>query len=158
VTFRSWLCVLGIVALGCESDPQKPAPEKPKPAGKVELVTAPAGDDASALIVREAERAKRDGRDLLVYVGASWCEPCQRFHTAAQAGDLDGTFPKLRLLEFDRDRDEARLGRAGCLSHLIPLFAKPDAQGHCSDTRIEGSIKGEGAVANITPRLSALLR
>ncbi len=158
MTCRYWLCLLGLVALGCESDPQKPAPEKSPPAGKVELVPAPAGDDAAAVIQREAERAKSEGRDLLIYVGASWCEPCQRFHTAAAAGELDSTFPKLRLIEFDRDRDEARLGRAGCLSHLIPLFAKPDAQGRCSEARIEGSIKGEGALANITPRLAGLLR
>ncbi len=77
--------------------------------------------------------------------------------TAALAGQLDTTFPRLRLIEFDYDRDSARLNAAGCLSRLIPLFAKPDADGRCSTARIEGSIKGEGAVAEITPRLLQLL-
>jgi hypothetical protein len=128
------------------------------PAGKVEILAAPPGEDATKLIQRAAEQARLDDKQLLVYVGATWCEPCERFHEAAVAGKLDATFPNLRLLEFDRDKDEARLGAAGCLSQMIPLFAKPDASGRCSSERIEGSIKGEGAVANITPRLAQLLR
>jgi thiol-disulfide isomerase/thioredoxin len=155
------LCLLAFFAswLGCEQAP-KPTPE-PSPTtatGKVEILAAAPGDDAALVIQRAAEQARLEDRQLVVYVGATWCEPCERFHKAALAGELDTTFPKLRLLEFDRDRDEARLGRAGCLSRLIPLFAKPDATGRCSDARIEGGIKGEGAVAEITPRLSQLLR
>lgn len=145
------------LALGCEESP-KPAPEPAPVAGKVEILSAPSDDDAALVIRRANEQARLDGKQLIVYVGAPWCEPCQRFHEAAVAGELDTTFPKLRLLEFDRDKDEARLGRAGCLSTLIPLFAKPDAAGRCSDVRVEGSIKGDGAVANITPRLAQILR
>lgn len=144
------------LAFGCEESP-KATPE-PTAAGKVEILTAPADDDAALVIQRANEQARLDGKELVVYVGAPWCEPCERFHKAAVAGELDATFPKLRLLEFDRDKDEARLGRAGCLSTLIPLFAKPDAAGRCSDARVEGSIKGDGAVANITPRLARILR
>jgi hypothetical protein len=155
VSRRFPLLFLALV-LGCENDPPKRTPES-VPAGKVEIKAAPEGDDAALVIMKEAELARADGKRLLVYVGASWCEPCERFHKAAVAGELDKTFPGLRLLEFDRDRDEARLGRAGCLSQLIPLFAKPDAQGRCSNARVEGSIKGDGAVANITPRLRSLL-
>lgn len=155
------LCLLALATswLGCEEAP-KPTPEPATATvtGKVEILAAATGDDAALVIQRAAEQASLEDRQLLVYVGATWCEPCERFHKAALAGQLDTTFPKLRLLEFDRDRDEARLGRAGCLSRLIPLFAKPDASGHCSEARIEGSIKGEGAVAEITPRLSQLLR
>ncbi len=114
-------------------------------------------EEATAVIAREAERARADGRQLVVYVGAEWCEPCQHFKRAAKDGRLDAVFPGLRVLEFDRDRDEARLGRAGCLSRLIPLFAVPDAQGRCSDRRMEGSIKGPGAVDEIKPRLAGIL-
>ena len=93
-----------------------------------------------------------------LYVGAPWCEPCVRFHDAAAAGKLDRDFPDLRLLELDRDRDQAELGKAGCLSQMIPLFARPTPEGRCSERSIEGSIKGDGAVAELTPRLQALLR
>lgn len=124
---------------------------------RVEIAPAPIGDDVAALVRIELAAAERDGRDLVVYVGAAWCEPCERFHQAAAAGSLDSHFPRLRLLEFDLDRDADRLARAGYGSRLIPLFARPGADGRSSDRRIEGSIKGEGAVLEIAPRLEALL-
>jgi thiol-disulfide isomerase/thioredoxin len=153
------LLALALALAACEDDkPTKNEPATPPPPpGKVEIVKAPPNAEPTTLIRREAERATRDGKTLLIYVGAPWCEPCQRFHKAAEAGQLDTAFPTLRLLEFDRDRDEARLEAAGCISRLIPLFAKPDAEGRCTAERIEGSIKGEGAVAEISPRLDALI-
>jgi hypothetical protein len=122
----------------------------------IEWVAAPDGDVAD-LVMHEAERSKRDGRALLVYVGATWCEPCQRFHKAADNGEITATLPRLRMLEFDLDRDAARLEAAGYGSKMIPLFAVPGADGRATSARMEGSIKGEGAVANIVPRLRALL-
>lgn len=144
----------------CDSEPApKPAPEPARGVRGVELIAAPAGaEEATALIQRETARAHADGRKLVVYVGAEWCEPCRYFHAAAEAGRLNDDFPTLRVLEFDHDRDEARLTRAGCKSPMIPLFAIPDEQGRCSDRRIHGSIKGPGAVDEIRPRLAQLLR
>ena len=117
---------------------------------------APAGEVAP-LVQRELARARSDGRRLLVYVGATWCEPCRRFHDAAAAGKLDAEFGTLRLLEFDFDRDEPRLREAGYVSRLIPLFAAPGPDGRSSGRQMEGSIKGDGAVGEISPRLRALL-
>jgi thiol-disulfide isomerase/thioredoxin len=122
----------------------------------IEWAPAPEGDVA-ALVKAELERAKKDGRTLLVYVGATWCEPCQRFHQAAEAGEITGDLPPLRMLEFDLDRDVERLAAAGYGSRLIPLFAVPAPDGRGTDVRIEGSIKGSGAVSNIVPRLRSLL-
>jgi thiol-disulfide isomerase/thioredoxin len=126
-------------------------------AGHVRLVRAPDGNDVAALVRTEGARARDERRDLLVYVGASWCEPCQRFHRAAESGDLDTTFPTLTLLEFDNDHDAERLVSAGYTSRLIPLFALPGPDGRASGKQIEGGIKGDGAVGYITPRLKALL-
>lgn len=157
---KLWLALaIAIASTGCEDEPapkaEAPSPEK----HGVEIVAAPAGtEDASAVIQREAERARGAGRKLVVYVGAEWCEPCKYFHEAAAAGTLDRDFPDLTLLEFDQDRDGERLARAGCRSPMIPLFALPDASGRCTDRRMAGSIKGPGAVAEIKPRLSALIR
>lgn len=128
-----------------------------RPAGPlIEWMAAPDGDLA-AIATSEAERAKRDGRALLVYVGAAWCEPCQRFHEAAVAGEIKGDLPPIRMLELDLDRDGDRLTAAGYGSRMIPLFAVPGPDGRGGDLRIEGSIKGSGAVSNIVPRLRALL-
>lgn len=129
-----------------------------KAPAKVEIVTAPETADVAAVVQAEVARARADGRDLVVYVGAHWCEPCMRFHDAAKAGELDATLPGLRLLEFDLDRDREALARAGYASRMIPLFAAPRADGTGSGEQIEGSIKGDGAVPQITPRLAALIR
>lgn len=126
--------------------------------GGVEIVAAPGGDEPAEVAVRrEAERARAAGRMLLVYLGAPWCEPCVRFHDAAKAGSLDAELPGLTLLEFDHDRDSERLQAAGYAWRYVPLFAKPGADGRASGRAIEGSIKGEGAVAQIVPRLRGLL-
>lgn len=130
---------------------------KPQPA-HVELVDAPAAGDVATEVRSALARAHTDGRKLLVYVGASWCEPCRRFHAAAQAGALDHVFPRLRLFVYDLDRDGPRLSAAGYSSRLIPLFMAPAPDGRASGRHIEGSIKGDGAVAQIAPRLRALLQ
>jgi thiol:disulfide interchange protein len=123
-----------------------------------EIVTAPAGaEPVDTIVRREAERARADQRDLLVYVGAEWCEPCKRFHEAVVSGQLNDTFPTLRLLEFDLDHDRDRLTAAGYASRMIPLFAVPGPDGRGTERRIQGAVKGEGAVANIVPRLKELL-
>lgn len=118
---------------------------------------APAGDDAAAVIKGERQRAAANGRELVVYVGAKWCEPCQRFHAAAERGELDADFPNLTLLEFDLDVDRERLVTAGYHSELIPLFVLPDENGRATTKRLEGSVKGDRAVSNIAPRLRAIL-
>jgi hypothetical protein len=123
----------------------------------VEWVAAPLGDVPS-VVQHELARARSDGRRLLVYVGATWCEPCRRFHDATAAGKLDAELGSLRLLEFDFDRDEPRLRSAGYVSQLIPLFAAPNPDGSASGRQIEGSVKGDGAVGEILPRLQSLLR
>src|SRR4051812_29896936 len=123
------------------------------PRSRVEIVAAPEAEEVQVTVQHELTRAKGDGRDLIVYVGAKWCDPCTRFHDAAAAGELDGAFPNLRLLEFDLDRDRERLDRAGYGSKMIPLFALPLADGRGSGEQIEGSIKGAGAVGEITPKL-----
>jgi hypothetical protein len=122
-----------------------------------EWTPAPPTGDAAEVVRAELARAHADRRALMVYVGASWCEPCQRFHRAFESGALDAAFPRLRVLAFDLDRDAARLRDAGYVSRLIPLFAVPLSDGRASGRQIEGSIKGEGAVGEIAPRLRALL-
>ena len=140
--------VAAVVLSSCTS----PAPV-PK---HVDIMAAPADVAVAPLVVKEQARARHDGRKLLVYVGATWCEPCQRFHKAAASGALDALFPSLRLIEFDHDRDHERLRAAGYVSRMIPLFALPAADGRSTGHQIEGSVKGDGAVDEIAPRLRQL--
>ncbi len=124
--------------------------------GVVFVPARPEGEVAP-LVVEALRQAARDRRTLMVYVGATWCEPCQRFHEAAKHGELDAEFPALTLLEFDLDRDRDRLLQAGYTAKYIPLFVLPQTTGVASDQMLSGGIKGEGAVGFIAPRLKALL-
>jgi thiol-disulfide isomerase/thioredoxin len=142
------LIALAVIACG---SPRAPGHKK------VELVVAPPGDVAQ-LVIKELQSGARTGQQVLVYVGATWCEPCQRFHAAVEAGELDRQFPNLRLITFDLDRDGERLATAGYVSQYIPLFALPGPDGRASARKVEGSVKGDSAVAQIAPRLQALLR
>jgi hypothetical protein len=74
-----------------------------------------------------------------------------------EQGKLDATFPALTLVEFDLDADGKRLETAGYTTTYIPYFGVPNGDGRASGRGISGSIKGEGAVDDITPRLQALL-
>lgn len=155
-----WLALLLLLA-ACEGEPNRsptPAPSS-APAGKIDIVPVPpTTEPLPHFVKRELTRARADGRDLVIYVGATWCEPCRYFHEAAARGELDEAFPSLRLLELDLDRDGERLRQAGCASAMIPLFAKPTDQGTCDpNRRIMGSVKGPGAVDNLVPRLRAIL-
>jgi hypothetical protein len=136
-----------------------PLPSASPAAKAVEVVLAPAGQEpVEAIVQREMKKAQKDGRDLVIYVGAEWCEPCKRFKAAAKRGELDSEFPTLRLLEFDRDRDEARLQKAQCITDLIPLYARPTEDGRCDQNRrTMGGIKGPGTVQFIARRMKKML-
>ena len=128
----------------------------PKSSAKPSFVEASGG--AAEEVVRGAtEEASNGGDKLVVYVGASWCEPCQDFHRAVEAGQLDEALAGVRFLEFDADRDAERLAAAGYDGRLIPRFALPAADGRFSGTKIEGGIKGEGSVEHIMRRLAPML-
>jgi thiol-disulfide isomerase/thioredoxin len=157
-----------LLALGCKAGAER-APEPsydsmattattaPAATRRVRMVAAERDGDVAAMVRVAAAEATRAGRRLVVYVGASWCEPCQRFHDAAARGDLDTQFGDVTLLEFDLDRDGERLSAAGYGSQYIPLFALPAPNGTASGEQIEGAIKGEGAVGFVVPRLAKLL-
>jgi thiol-disulfide isomerase/thioredoxin len=149
-----------------EQTPSAPPSGEPPPplaagpstaSSRVELEPAPGAGQVAPIVRDASDRARADGRRLVVYVGATWCEPCRRFHDAAERGELDTKFPRLTLLEFDLDRDRERLAQAGYVSQYVPLFALPATDGVASGRQVEGAIKGEGAVAFIAPQLAELL-
>lgn len=153
---KAALGVLALVVLGCKSEaPHAPAA---KPKGHVRLVPAPAGahDQLAQLVAQQQRASSAEGRTLVVYVGAPWCEPCQRFHAAAESGQLDADFGDVDLFVLDADVDAERLVLAGYESRFIPLLVVPGPDGRASDRRMEGSVKGD-AVADMTPRLKQLL-
>jgi thiol-disulfide isomerase/thioredoxin len=158
------LALVAALAVGCKSQADaspEPGPSAsaaaPTPKGKMRLVNAPAEGDVDTLVRSAEDAAMKERRRVVVYVGAKWCEPCQRFHHAAERGELDAKFPDVDIVGFDADKDAERLASAGYVSKLIPLFALPGPDGRASGKQVEGGIKGEGAVGFIAPRLEKML-
>lgn len=168
------VAVLLALLAGCskrDDEPRPPAQVAPEPPASAvkgpmsrPLVLArgvrfvkPAGGDAAAAVRKEILREAADGRSVIVYVGATWCEPCQRFHEAAKLGKLDEEFPSLTFVEFDADEDKDRIAAAGYRSAYIPLFVKPGPDGRATDVRFQGSVKGPQAIGDITEKLKKLL-
>lgn len=163
-----YLVVAGLAfAAACESAPSTARRPHPAPtalsaapvAGGPRFIPAPSGLSAVEPFIQEQlERSLAAGDRTLVYVGAPWCEPCQRFHAAVLAGELDVVLAHTRLLEFSADEHNALLHRAGYAYEFIPVLALPNPDGRSSGHLLSGSIKGSSAVAdNIVPRLRALL-
>lgn len=153
------------LAAGCESSRGGRTASRPAPAasarvkGPPRFIAAPLELAAVEPFIQEQSRRSRNaGARTLVYVGASWCEPCQRFHAAVERGELDALLAGTNLVEFDDDRHSAALHRAGYAFEFIPVLAIPDADGRSSGRLLSGSIAGPAAVdGNIVPRLQALL-
>ena len=109
-------------------------------------------------VQQHVEEADAEGMRVLVYVGATWCEPCKVFHQALASGELDEVLAGTKFVEFDVDRDGAELRAAGYAAKYIPFFSVPEHSGHSSGRAIEGSIKSNDAVkTDLVPRLVALL-
>ena len=158
---RSGWWIPALLFVGCSGKASAPTPEatpqtaQPVAAGKPRFVPTTADMDM-AEEVRTVVAASGDEK-VVVYVGASWCEPCQAFHAALERGDLDDTLAGVKFLEYDADRDRERLERAGYAGRLIPRFALPGPDGKFSGEKIEGGIKGDGAVDHILQRLMPML-
>jgi hypothetical protein len=156
-----------LLASGCVGKPNDGAGRRSEsgrsedaPVAKVgpEFVKVSAAGAVLAELVQQSRRkADADGRRLIVYVGAPWCEPCQRFHEAVEAGKLDGELAGVRFLEFDADEDRDALRDGGYGGRLIPRFALPGPDGRGTDAKVEGGAKGDAAVADIVDRLRPLL-
>jgi hypothetical protein len=164
--FAARLALLGIIAVSaCNGKRDEHAatksatPAVAKSRAKPQLTHRPAPPAPLEQFVQQhVEEADASGMRVLVYVGATWCEPCQRFHKALESGQLDESLAGTKFIEFDADRDRSELRAAGYGSKYIPLFSVPDQSGHASGRAIEGSIKGDDAVRqSLVPRLLALL-
>ncbi|MBL4633116.1 MAG: thioredoxin [Kofleriaceae bacterium] len=148
----------------CENNSQKSvetkkAPESPqaeRQTHKAEF-SSPDYGVVSEVVAGALALAQRDKRQLIVYVGASWCEPCEYFAGALNAGSLPKEFDGWRFLKFDHDKDEARLEESGYGGEMIPRFVIPRQDGRGSERRFEGAVKGPEAVGYLTTRLRALV-
>lgn len=135
-----------------------PAPAVANPTGPVEVVDATPEVPAHIVIKNALRRANEAGQDLLVYVGASWCDPCVRFKKAVKAGVFNKGLPGVRFLAFDADADGERLKKIGYRWTYVPLFVRPAKSGWSSGVQIAGVPNKAGGAADLLPRLQKLLK
>lgn len=120
----------GVVPLSPTSSADPSAPRR-----RVKIVEAAQDSDALSLVRTKRLEAKAEGRVLVVYVSATWCEPCKRLKAELESGRLDERLAKVTLLAFDADRDGDRLGAAGYSYRFVPYVALPGADGHPADSQ-----------------------
>lgn len=125
-----------------------------KTGGKVRVIAAAQDSDALSLIRTERLRAKADGRVLVVYVSATWCEPCKKLKEEIEAGRLDERLGKTNLLAFDADKDLDRLGSAGYTFKFVPYVALPGPDGRPAEAQ-EATGKGASAWKELLGKLDA---
>jgi thiol-disulfide isomerase/thioredoxin len=124
---------------------------------RLKIVEATADSDAVSLIRTKRLEAKAESRVLVVYIGATWCEPCKKFKAEMAAGRLDDRLGKTTLLAFDADRDMDRLGSAGYTFRFVPFVALPGADGHPADSQ-QATGKGGEAWRELLGKLDAWQR
>ena len=154
-------CIPLLLLVACSGKAPEAAPNaeaqvaQPAQVAKPRFVPAAEGADVATEVREVVAGAGEEA--VVVYVGASWCEPCQAFHAALERGDLDDSLAGVKFLEYDADKDRERLESAGYGGRLIPRFALPGPDGTFSGEKIEGGIKGDGAVDHIMKRLLPML-
>ena len=131
--------------------------EAPPPRGRVRIIEAAEDSDALSLVRAKRLEAKAEGRLLVVYVGATWCEPCKRLKAELASGRLDDRLAKVTFLAFDADRDGDRLGAAGYSYRFVPYVALPGADGHPADSQ-QAMGKGGEAWREVLDKLDAWQR
>jgi thioredoxin-like negative regulator of GroEL len=125
-----------------------------KTSGKIQVITAAQDSDALSLVRTERLKAKADGRVLVVYVSATWCEPCKKLKEEIEAGRLDDRYGKTTLLAFDADKDLDRLGAAGYTFKFVPYVALPGADGRPAESQ-EATGHGKDAWKELLGKLDA---
>ncbi|HVH41551.1 MAG TPA: hypothetical protein VM925_04385 [Labilithrix sp.] len=130
---------------------------RPSERNQLQVIEATQDTDALSLIRTRRLEARANGRVLVVYVGATWCEPCKRFKAEVRSGRLDEQLGKTTLLAFDVDKDGDRLGAAGYTYAFVPFVALPGADGRPADTQ-QASGRGGEAWRELLGKLHAWQR
>jgi thiol-disulfide isomerase/thioredoxin len=118
------------------------------------VVVVPAEADALSAIRTENARAKKEGRVVLVYIGATWCPPCARLHAALRTDAAKAKLAGVTLLAFDADTDGERLNALGYTSRYIPFFAVPRPDGRASDDKMDTSFKKTASGEEVVDKLA----
>jgi thiol-disulfide isomerase/thioredoxin len=154
---RNLALAFALALTACPSPSPTPTPTStPTPAGP-RFITVPTDADVLSAIRTETQRAKKEGRVALVYLGATWCPPCRRLHDAIESGAGNAKLANVTLLAFDVDRDGDRLDALGYKSKYIPFFAVPRPDGRASDQKMDTSFEKTASGEEVIEGLAAFV-
>ena len=127
---------------------------KQRPTTGPEWVIVENVSNVAKAVLEEGKQAEKDGKQLVVYVGAVWCKPCKEFDAATKQANFGSDLDHIRLMKFDWYRHQTPLHRANYGSQYLPLFVVPGPDGKGSDKRFFGSrFKGQVGVEDLKKRL-----
>lgn len=120
-------------------------------------IEAPADAEVASFIRAARARAVKDGRVVLVEVGAAWCKPCRTLKAAIDRGELDGVLAKVTLIAFDVDAHGPRLDSLGYRSKFVPYFAVPNGDGSASERRLDVKLASNATAKELGAALGPMV-
>ncbi len=121
-------------------------------------VEAPPDAEVASFLRGQRGKAVKDGRVVLVEVGATWCKPCKTLKEALARGELDAVLDNVTIIAFDADAHGPRLDSLGYKSKFIPYFAVPKPDGNASDKQLDVKIPKEATAAEIGAAIAPIVK
>lgn len=126
--------------------------------GQIELVDVWSNVDSLANeLERQMLAARRDGRQLLLWISAPDCAPCAGVASALSHKELQHALVRARVVRVNRDDFAAELEALGIPFQAIPGFALLDTQIRPVDY-LDGGEWDEDVPHNIAPVLAGFMR
>ncbi|HEU5075545.1 MAG TPA: DUF4190 domain-containing protein [Polyangiaceae bacterium] len=150
-------------AVGARSSPalqrsQQRAALRSSKIGRIELVDVGSNIDSLAReLSRQMLVARRDGCQLLVWVSAPDCAPCNGVASALSHRELQRALERTRIVRVNRDEFAAELDAIGIPFQGIPGFALLDGEIRPVDY-LDGGEWDEDVPHNIAPVLAGFMR
>lgn len=138
-----------LLALGCASPPPPQAAPKPP----IHTSDLPDGSDVSAGLRGAVGEAERAGLKPVLYLGATWCQPCVAYERALFHPEMVAAHANVLLVKADFDRHGSALEAAGFVASGVPFWCHLDREGGNSGRCITGAAWGEDTPENMAPVL-----
>ena len=156
-------CVLGaVMAGGCKDKPSSststtmgaaaPASSKSAAEGWSSIEK---GGSLAASVKGEVAKALAAGKKPVVYIGATWCPPCQAIKRYKSDPQMAAAFAGTHIIELDVDDWTAPdLAALGYKAASVPVFIAVDKDGKAKGPTIDGGAWGDNIPANMAPPLT----
>ncbi len=152
------LVLLPLLALACGGIPDPEGETRDHEVAELHKSWQKLDKDADVVRVaaRFAAEAVAAGETPVIYVGATWCQPCLLYKKSLDDPRMKAAHEGVRVLEADADLHD--LSALGISPNGIPHWATVDASGVSDGRAIDGGAWGDNTPENMAPALSAFFR